>query len=395
MIAYIKFRFRHSLPDTDEKDIMSSILSDGKILVEIDEHTWEQIIAQSEVSTRTQAELIKLTFDNFARNEVWPQFTNIARSYTKIIEGLYYSLDYYFFWKSTTKLYYQKLILNNKKFFIEALKQTKDAYVDIRQEEVQTRKKEDEKEYLWSIPSSQWFTDKARIKEYRKNIIQPSYVNFDSEWEQVFIEEYLEKSPLVQFWYKNGTKSEQFFAIPYVDDLWEKQSFYPDFIVYFTSWVIGIFDPKSGFTLKEWTLRAQWLKKYTEEQAQKGQKVIGGLLEIRTSSKSDYVSMLINNVWEYSLKNRENFSVFDDEYIQNYSFENMRGVSEEYISNIQKELEQYEKNLSSNESEYEDFIFEQKNAWDFDYEKRSILLSEINMIKECIREKEKMIRQFW
>lgn len=56
------------------------------------------------------------TNDNFARNVVWPHFTNIARSYTAIIEALYYSLDYYFFGKSKTRLYYQKLILNNKDF---------------------------------------------------------------------------------------------------------------------------------------------------------------------------------------------------------------------------------------------------------------------------------------
>ena len=35
---------------------------------------------------KTQEELIKLTFDDFARNQVAPPFTNISRSYKKIIE---------------------------------------------------------------------------------------------------------------------------------------------------------------------------------------------------------------------------------------------------------------------------------------------------------------------
>ncbi len=380
--------------DTDEKEIMSSILSDWKILVDIDDHTWEKIIAESEVATRTQEELIKLTFDNFARNEVWPQFTNIARSYTKIIEWLYYSLDYYFFWKSKTKLYYQKLILNNKDFFIEVLKEAKDIYINIRQEEVRTRKKENEKTYLWSIPTSQWFTEKAKIREYSRNIIQPSYISFDSIWEQLFIEEYLEKSPLVSFWYKNGTASEQFFAVPYIDEYGEKQSFYPDFIVYFTSWIIWIFDPKNGFTLKDWTFKAKWLEKYIKENTQKGKKIIWGLIEIKKLTDTDYVSMLINNIWNYSLENREHFSVFNDDYINNYSFEKITGVSESYINDIKKELEKYEKQLTSTTSEYEIFIDTQKDAWDFDYWKRSELLAEISEIKWSIQEKQQIISQF-
>jgi hypothetical protein len=31
--------------------------------------------------------------------------------------------------------------------------------------------------------------------------------------------------------------------------------------------------------------------------------------------------MLINNTWNYSLKNRADFSVFNENYIENYSFE--------------------------------------------------------------------------
>lgn len=97
----------------------------------------------------------------------------------------------------------------------------------------------------YNIPWSQWFTEQSKIKPYIKNIIQPSYIHFDSDKEELFTEYFLEKSLLVEFWYKNWTASEQFFAVPYIDEYWEKQSFYPDFIVYFKSWIIWLFDPKS------------------------------------------------------------------------------------------------------------------------------------------------------
>ncbi|MCP4523676.1 MAG: DEAD/DEAH box helicase family protein [Candidatus Gracilibacteria bacterium] len=379
--------------NTEEKEITSSILSDGKILVDIDDHTGEKIIAESEIETRTQEELIKLTFDNFARNEVGPQFTNIARSYTKIIEGLYYSLDYYFFGKFKTKLYYQKLILNNKDFFIEALKDAKDLYVDIRKQEVKSRKQEAEKTYTWSIPTSQGYTEKSKIINYNKNIIQPSFISFDSEKEQLFIEYFLEKSELVDFWYKNGTASEQFFAVPYTDEYGEKQSFYPDFIVYFKSGIIGLFDPKSGFTLKDGTLKAKGLEEYTKSNAKKGRKIIGGLIEVNKVPDTETVTMLINNIWNYSLENRKNFSVFNNSYIENYSFEEITGISESYKKDIQNEIEKLFHDLNNKKSSYVFFIDEQKNTGDFDFEKASELNNEISEIENKIKEKEKVLSE--
>ena len=379
--------------NTEEKEITSNILSDWKILVDIDNHTWEKIIAESEIETKTQEELIKLTFDNFARNEVWPQFTNIARSYTKIIEWLYYSLDYYFFWKSKTKLYYQKLILNNKDFFIETLKEAKDIYVDIRKEEVKNRKKEAENIYSWSIPSSQWFTEKSKIKNYAKNIIQPSFISFDSVWEELFVEHFLEKSPLVEFWYKNWTASEQFFAVPYIDEYWEKQSFYIDFIVYFKSWVIWLFDPKSWFTLKEWKLKAKWLEEYIKNNTKKGKKIIWWLIEANKITDTETVTMLINNTWNYTLENRKNFSVFNDSYIENYNFEEITWISENYKNRIKIEIDKLQNILISKKEEYENFIKSQKNSWDFDYKKRSELINEINDIEKNIWDKEKILNE--
>lgn len=379
--------------DTSDKEIINSILSDWKILVDIDDHTWDKIIAKSEIETRTQEELIKLTFDNFARNEVWPQFTNIARSYTKIIEWLYYSLDYYFFWKSKTKLYYQKLILNNKDFFIEALKDAKDIYVDIRKQEVKWRKQEDNKPYIWSIPSSQWFTEKSKIIDYKKNILKPSYINFDSDWEKLFVEYYLEKSDIVDFWYKNWTASAEFFAVPYFDEFWEKQSFYPDFIVYFKSWVIWLFDPKSWFTLKDWNLKAKWLENYIKENTKKWKKIIWWLLEIKQISHTDTITMLINNKWNYSLENRADFTIFNDSYIQDYNFEEIAWVSKNYKNDIKDELDKLKKSLEVKNIEYTDFIKSQESNWDFDFEKRSELMSEISEIKSKISEKEVMFSE--
>lgn len=318
---YSEFEKMHNLfklekiINTLDVEMHQSILSDGKILVDIDNHTGERIIAQSEIQTYTQEELIKLTFDDFARNQVWPQFTNIARSYTSVIEGLYFTLDYYFYGKHSQRLFYQKLILKNKDFFVDVLNETKDIYKPIRTQEVVWKKKEAEKDYSWSIPTSQWFTDMSLLKDYSKNILIPSYINKDSENEILFIEHYLEVSTEVLFWYKNWDNSQEFLWIPYVDSIWEKRTFYPDFIVYFKSWIIWIFDPKSWFTLQEWICKAIGLENYIKNENKTGKKLIWGLIEIRQIPGNSNITMLINTIWNYNLNNRSDFSSFWDEYI--------------------------------------------------------------------------------
>jgi type III restriction enzyme len=303
--------------DISDRAIINNIISDGEILVDIDNHTWERIISKTFIGTKTQEELIKLSFDNFARNQVWPQFTNISRSYNAVIEALYYVLDHYFFWQQTTRLYYQKLILNNKEFFIDILNKAKDIYVPIRQKEVEEKKNKDKKIYTRTIPISQWFSDKAVITPHKKNILIPSYVSFDSTNEQLFIDQYLEKSDLVEFWYKNWTSSEQFFAVPYEKN-GETKPFYPDFIVYFQWWTIGIFDPKSWFTLEDWIEKAIGLEKYIENQKTKWRNIIGGLIEVKKLSWTNEVSFLINKKGNYNLKNTEDFEGFGDVFVKKY-----------------------------------------------------------------------------
>lgn len=298
-------------------EITNKIISDWKILVDIDNHTWEKVFALNTVEAKTEEELVKMQFDNFARNQVWPQFTNIARSYTWVIEALYYSLDYYFFGKHKTRLFYQKLILSNKEFFINLLNKAKDNYLPIRKKEIEDKKQENEKNIIWTIPKIQAFSENAKIYDYKKNILNPCYLSLDSENEKLFIENYLENNDKIDFWYKNWTSSETFFAIPYTDNFWEINSFYPDFIVYFKNQTIWIFDPKSWFTLSEWVNKAIWLEKYILEQNKCWKKIIWWLVEVRKIKEE--VSFLINKVWNYNLENREDFEALRKYWKTNFS----------------------------------------------------------------------------
>ena len=72
--------------------------------------------------------------------------------------------------------------------------------------------------FQWQIPEFLQFTEKAEERDYVKNIFEPCFIEEDSLQEKYFMEQFLEKSEIVDFWFKNGTNSEIFFAIPYEND---------------------------------------------------------------------------------------------------------------------------------------------------------------------------------
>jgi type III restriction enzyme len=88
------------------------------------------------------------------------------------------------------------------------------------------------------------FSDDAVEAHYTRSIIDPLYVGKLFDTEEDFIEFYLEKNETIQWWYRNGVKSEQFFSIVYVDIHGETQNFFPDFIVRYNDGTLGIFDTK-------------------------------------------------------------------------------------------------------------------------------------------------------
>ena len=276
-----------------------------KTLVSLDDYTNEQIFIENTVKTPTQDELIQMSFEDFARNNVREQFTNIARSYKPIMEALYSSLDHFFFGEWKLRSYYQKLILNNQDFFIDVLNKAKDNYLPIKKLQIEQKFKFNEQEYIWSIPQMDTFNDSAKEFQYQKNVMIPCILSFDSQQEKDFIENVLETRDDIVFWYKNWISSKDYFAIPYEED-WEKHCFYPDFIVYFNNWTIWIFDTKQWFTLKEWKGKAKWLEEYIS--SHKDIKLIWWLIKQQNST------FYVNNKRDFNVKNSEDFDLLS-EYI--------------------------------------------------------------------------------
>ena len=104
--------------------------------------------------------------------------------------------------------------------------------------------------------------------------MQPFYVKYDSNLEKAFIE-FLEKSEMVEWWFKNGDRDATFFAVPYENG--EPKPFYVDFIVQMKDGRIGLFDPHGTF-LSDFGPKADGLHRYIQNENKKGKKLFGGIV---------------------------------------------------------------------------------------------------------------------
>ena len=132
--------------------------------------------------------------------------------------------------------------------------------------------------------------------------------------ENLFIENYLKKSKLVGFWYKNEIKSENCLTISYFDENLKEKYFYPDLIVHFKNWDIWIFDFNIWFMSKELIQKAKWFDNYIIEQNKQNKQnkiYVWWIIEVKTITWSSEINFQINT----KFNNKSNFNVFSDEYV--------------------------------------------------------------------------------
>lgn len=103
----------------------------------------------------------------------------------------------------------------------------------------------------FSIKSHYPFTDEYEIFECEKSIVKPFYLRKEykgRENETAFIK-YLEDSPELDWWFKNGDNGKEFLGMKYFDSVEQaNRLFYPDWIIKLDDGRICIVDTKGGNT---------------------------------------------------------------------------------------------------------------------------------------------------
>lgn len=282
--------------DATVERLSESLLSDGRIALDVDERTGRVIESACSVESLSEDERTQLAFDDFLRRSVRPQFGNVARSYPIFKEALYGVLEREFFGRSKARSLFQTVVLSNREFFEKLLESAKNAYVPLRGAEISG--KTERKASFWNVPFALEFPDSAETGMFSRYAFEPGWISYDSDLERRFVSGFLENSAVpIRRWYRNGEGSERYFSIPYETGT-KTGNFYPDFLVEFEDGTIGIFDPKDGITLENDDARAKHeaLKNYLSALNGIGIKTTGGFVDDfgggpwRVTSAIEYVS---------------------------------------------------------------------------------------------------------
>jgi len=235
----------------------------------VDLLTKEEIKSDVRIDTKNEVDLQKL-YDFFARNNLSPFYPE-DRSIGRVKEAIYY------FFKMRLGMEYVDrfseiinivLSLKNIQHFINVIDSTKEKYIT----ETQKRDEKLQKLLEWELPEILNFGGNYTELKVKKSAMLPFY--YDNKWktEEAFIE-FLEKSDQIDWWFKNGDRDATFFAVSYIEN-GKNKPFYVDFILRFKNGSIGLFDTKSGNTIKDAREKSDGLQDYLKKH--KG--MIGGIV---------------------------------------------------------------------------------------------------------------------
>lgn len=273
----------------------------AEIITEIISNDTDSLLTQEfkkeKYNVSNPADLQRL-FDYFVRNNLNPFFPEDI-SISRVKESIYS-----FFEKELDLSYEDNLneiiniCLSEKNIIqfkniiemskLKYLSETKDAEEEIILDE------------KWNFPENISFTGNYSLFDKKKSVMQPFYSNSSWKTEIEFIN-FLESLENVEYWFKNGERDKTFFSIPYTDEDREKL-FYVDFIIIFKNKQIGLFDTKSGFTIKSSKEKSDALQKYIKQN--KRLNLIGGIVT-NTNNKT------YKGSWVYFIKESEKIRTDD------------------------------------------------------------------------------------
>lgn len=228
-----------------------------------------EIKGEAKIDTKNETDLQKL-YDYFVRNNLTP-FYSEDRSIGRVKEAIYYffrmrlSMDYADRFAEIINIV---LSPKNIQHFVNVIDGAKEKYIaETKKRDIVLQKTAD-----WELPEMLNFGGNYTELKVKKSAMQPFY--YDNKWktEEAFIK-FLEKSDQFEWWFKNGDRDATFFAVSYIENK-EQKPFYVDFIIRFKNGSLGLFDTKSGNTIKDAREKSDGLQDYLK----KHKEILGGIV---------------------------------------------------------------------------------------------------------------------
>lgn len=136
------------------------------------------------------------------------------------------------------------MIPQNKHFVVDDIKNALEHFDSWQREKDNNLRKV--QNINWAIPIERYYSENYTREELESHALYPFYEQPKaSNPEQLFKEYLLANENNIEYWYKNGDKGREHFAIDYLDYNGVKRLFYVDFILKMKDGRVGLFDTKT------------------------------------------------------------------------------------------------------------------------------------------------------
>lgn len=281
--AYNLERLREMMIEINVDVIEIPIPRDVQIAVE----EGATIVEDQEKFAKTQNEL-NMLFRQFCRNNVGgyakADSTPILELGLKMLFEDYLAIDEF----QAIKM---MLFEQNKTKFIELIDQALQLHQILLEQKAAKATKRTEHS-VWDVPVERIYNEHYQLRKAKKHALEPFYEQFKASNPEKHFVEFLEANKdHIDWWYKNGDKNKEDFAVDYLDINEVQRGFFVDFVIKLNSGIIALFDTKTLDSDPNFVKKHNALNAYVAAKTTAKKPLIGGVIVPKGQQG--------NRIWKY------------------------------------------------------------------------------------------------
>jgi type III restriction enzyme len=183
----------------------------------------------------------------------------------------------------------------NKARFIEVIDRALEKHEKLLEEKAAAASKRVDSS-TWEVPSERIYNEHYEEKPAPAHALEPYYEMLRASRPEQSFASFLEQHHAhLNWWYKNGDKNKEDFAVTYTDRHGVLRGFYVDFVIQLKNGTIALFDTKTLDSDTEFVSKHNALHAYIQEQNAAGKDMIGGIIVPKGEGVWKYCDNLISS----------------------------------------------------------------------------------------------------
>ena len=145
---------------------------------------------------------------------------------------------------------------------------------------------------VWDVPVERIYNEHYLLRKADKHVMEPFYEQLKASNPEKYFVEFLETNKTqIEWWYKNGDKNKEDFAVDYIDINDIQRGFFVDFVIKLKVGTIALFDTKTLDSDPNFVKKHNALNKYISTKSTKEKPLIGGVIVPKGQQG--------NRIWKY------------------------------------------------------------------------------------------------